>query len=297
MASRRDCERVIHEGRVRVNNEMVTALPVWVDPTSDRIEVDGRCLAKRPNSSASNLIYVILHKPRHVICTSHDPQGRRTVLDLVNLSEPRNPRISADPRNRPRTHHPEPRIFPVGRLDADSTGLLFLTNDGDLTNRLTHPRYGVAKHYRVMIQGRLTNKDVEKLKEGLFLTHRSTSVRSVDPSVPAAGLAPPVRVSAASGSPPPLRRGGWPAKKSVMTAVRILRYHRDRAGGDRTDLLLILKEGQNREIRRMLARLGYNVRRLCRVGIGPIRLRGLASGQWRMLAPAEVSRLRRATGL
>ena len=250
VASRRDCEKLIADGRVRVNGQPVTAGPAWVDPTRDRIEVDGHPLRRRkPATGRDNFVYLILHKPRNVICTARDPQGRVTVLDLIDLP--------------PRT---ATRVFPVGRLDADSTGLLLLTNDGELANRLTHPRYGVAKQYQVTIRGRLSNEDADKLKRGLFLTPAKTSARS-------------------------------PGQRASMTDVVITSRHRDRDQGDRTRLLVTLQEGRNREIRRMMVRLGFNVRRLHRVAIGPITLKGIASGQWRMLRGPEIGRLRRTAGL
>jgi len=250
VASRRDCEKLIADGRVRVNGQLVTAGPAWVDQARDRIEVDGKPLRRLKASNISNdFVYLLLHKPKNVICTTRDPQGRVTVLDLVELP--------------PRT---ATRIFPVGRLDADSTGLLLLTNDGELANRLTHPRYGVAKQYQVTIRGILSNKDADKLKRGLY-------------------LAPPKANAQSSG------------QRSSMTDIVITSRHRDRNQGDRTRLLVTLQEGRNREIRRMLVRLGFAVRRLHRVAIGPVTLKGMASGQWRMLRGPEIGRLRKAAGL
>jgi pseudouridine synthase len=153
------------------------------------------------------------------------------------------------------------RLFPVGRLDADSTGLMLLTNDGDLANRLTHPRYGVSKQYEVKVRGRLTEHDVRKLRDGLVLADRKA------------------------------QQGG---KRAAMQRVSILRHETDRTRGDRTTLLVTLTEGQNREIRRLLARLGFKVRKLKRTAIGPVRLKGLALGQWRLLTAGELRALKRA---
>ena len=244
VGSRRACEVMIGEGRVRVNGQLVTKLPAWADIAADRIEVDGRALRRVQPGRQAEHVYIALHKPRHVICTASDPQGRRCVMDMVKLTG--------------RFSHA--RVFPVGRLDADSTGLLLLTNDGELANRLMHPRYGLEKQYQVTIRGLLSEADARRLKEGLYLGARR-----------------------ASG-----------AKKAVMSSVRIVSRKRDRRHGDSTVVNVTLGEGQNREIRRMLARLGFRVRRLQRVAIGPVRLKGLASGHWRFIEGAERGRLLRA---
>ncbi|HEX7010208.1 MAG TPA: pseudouridine synthase, partial [Phycisphaeraceae bacterium] len=248
----------IAQGRVSVNGYIITELPVWVDPQQDRIEVNGQPLTRpRQTRRASRTgraaqagkHYVMLHKPRNVVSTVRDPQGRRTVLDLVHLPD-------------------HPRLFPVGRLDADSTGLILLTDDGELANRLTHPRYGVAKTYQASVRGRLTEQDLDRLRHGIYLS----------PSPKAASAGPR-------------------AKRATMEQVRIVGYQRDRQRNDRTQLAITLREGQNRQIRRMLARLGVKVRRLKRVAIGPLQLKGLAVGQWRRLTSAEVKALQQAAGL
>ena len=249
VASRRDCEKLIADGRVRVNGEPVRASPAWADTCRDRIEVDGQLIRpERKRPFGRNLVYIALNKPRHVISTTRDPQGRTSVMDLVKV---------------PGTK----RIFPVGRLDADSTGLILMTNDGELANHLTHPRYGVPKQYEVAIRGRLTGDDMTRLKKGLYLTQQP--------------------------------RGGKTARatKGTMETVRLIGRRRDERRGDRTVVSVTLREGQNREIRRMLAQLGYNVRRLQRVAIGPLRLRGLAIGQWRHLTAAERRALVVVSGL
>lgn len=244
VASRRECEALIEAGRVAVNGKRITELPVFVDPDEDNIEVDGQRL--RPRKSAQRAVHttVMLNKPKRLISTAHDPQGRRTVVDLVPLPQ---------------------RLYPIGRLDADSTGLILLTDDGELTNRLTHPRYEVPKRYRVTVRGKLSDDDVERLRKGLYLA--------------------------------PTRRGKADAKKAAAEQVRVLRRYTDRTRGDRTDLSITLREGQNREVRRLLARLGFKVRRLHRVAIGPLQLKGLAMGEFRKLTPTELGKLRKAAGL
>ncbi len=248
VASRRDCEAMIAEGRVTVNGQMVAALPAWVDPHRDHVEVDGRPMQKRSHKSAVSgahkPIYLAVNKPKRVISTSEDPDGRTTVLGLIDVPM-------------------KQRLFAVGRLDADSTGLMLLTNDGELANRLTHPRYGITKQYRVSVKGRLEESDLKRLRKGLLLAHDE----------------------------------GAKVKRAAMESVRILKHERDRERGDRTTLAITLAEGQNREIRRLLARVGIKVRRLDRIGIGPLRLKGIARGGWRPLTNLEIGKLRKAAGI
>jgi 23S rRNA pseudouridine2605 synthase len=142
LGSRRVCEELIERRRVRVNGE-VAVLGRRVDPEADLIEVDGAAIGVK-----EGLAYLLLHKPAGVITTASDPQGRPTVLDLVP---------------------DEPRVYPVGRLDFDSEGLLILTNDGELTHRLTHPSYGVDKEYLVEVSGSPHRGAIRKLREGVEL--------------------------------------------------------------------------------------------------------------------------------
>lgn len=276
VASRRDCEQIIQQGRVTVNDKLVADLPAWVDAQHDAIEVDGTLInpqatyavnkrkhgSKHAEEEANAMLtegqptndtpelpwskrtYIMLNKPRRVISTTDDPEGRTHVLDLVNANF-------------------QARLFPVGRLDAESSGLILLTDDGELANRLTHPRYNVTKKYRVSVRGKIKDKDLEQLREGLYLA---------------------------------ARHGDTPAKRASVDDIQILNRDKDRKRGDRTTLLMTLTEGQNREIRRMLARLGYKVRRLKRVAIGPLVLKGLATGEWRTLRRSEVKALYKASG-
>lgn len=259
VASRRDCEAMILEGRVSVNGEFVTALPAWVDPVHDSIEVDGRRVAGASRTKRGDVrhTYVLLYKPRHVISTTEDPEGRKHVLDLVD-------------------HPQRKRLFPVGRLDAESTGLILLTDDGELANRLTHPRYEVPKHYQVSVRGKVEEADLEKMKKGVFLA----SQREGKPRR-AGGVGEQRRAS----------------KRAAVESVRIVNREVDRTRGDRTTLAVSVNEGENGHIRRLLARMGYKVRRLKRVGIGPLRLKGVAVAEWRPLEAREVRDLRKATGL
>ncbi|MBI1373097.1 MAG: pseudouridine synthase [Phycisphaera sp.] len=230
VASRRAADQLIAEGHVMVNGKPVTEMPAWVDLAKDRIQVDGVTVNK---TRKAGHIYLMINKPRGVISTNDDPEGRRTVLDLLPHSD---------------------RLFCVGRLDAESTGLVLMTDDGPLANHLMHPRYEVPKTYLVTVRGELADADIAKLHKGILLSEK--------------------------------RSGGM--VKAKAEAVRLIK--RDR---ERTRLEITLTEGRNREIRRMLARRGHKVRRLQRVALGPLRLKGVAAGDWRALTRAEVFALRK----
>ncbi|MFL6576374.1 MAG: pseudouridine synthase [Povalibacter sp.] len=252
IGARRDCEDMITAGRVRVNGAVVTTLPCFVDSARDVVELDGEVI-DLPISEASTdtpatraYTYVLVNKPKGVITTTSDPEGRRNVLDLL-----------------PPTMRRDERLYPVGRLDGDSTGLLLITNDGDLAYQLTHPKFGVTKEYRVMVAGLASDEQLQALKRGMYL---------VTPSAD----------------------GSKSAKKASMEAVRIVKRFVDRNRGDRTLLSITLREGQNREIRRMLARVGLKVRELERVAIGPLKAGELKPGQIKLLGKKDVARLREA---
>jgi len=150
--SRRRCEELILSGAVRVNRKVVDKLPAFVDPEKDIITVNGKEIG------AARKVYFLLNKPKGVICTNFDPQGRKRAIDIVQADE---------------------RIFCVGRLDVDSTGLIILTNDSELANKLTHPRYGLAKTYVVSVKGQADGETVEKLKRGVWLAEGKTGRASV----------------------------------------------------------------------------------------------------------------------
>jgi 23S rRNA pseudouridine2605 synthase len=159
IGSRRHCEELIADGRVSVNGE-VAELGSRADVDVDRIEVDGVAVGVRPD-----LVHYLLNKPAGVVTTAADPQGRRTVIDLVPT---------------------EPRVFPVGRLDYDTEGLLLLTNDGELANQLTHPSHGVEKEYVAVVDGAPTRGELRRLREGVELEDGVTApakVAAIEPSV------------------------------------------------------------------------------------------------------------------
>jgi 23S rRNA pseudouridine2605 synthase len=215
LGSRRACEVLIEEERVTVNGE-VAILGRRVDPETDRIEVDGLRVPVRPG-----LVTYLLNKPRGVVSTAADPQGRPTVVSLVPA---------------------EPRIFPVGRLDTDTEGLILLTNDGDLAHRLTHPSFGVEKEYLAQVEGSPTPAELRRLRQGIELEDGMTA----------------------------------PAKAS-LTAPGAVR--------------LVIHEGRNRQVRRMLEAVGHPVTRLVRTRIGPLADRRLKPGEWRVLEMEEVRAL------
>ena len=231
IASRRKCEELIEAGKVKVNGIRVDFLPAWVNPKVDKITVVDQKLNLHSDS-----VYLMYYKPRGIICTMDDPEGRPCIGDIVS-------------------HPSGTRIFPIGRLDMDSQGLLLLTNDNILANELTHPKHGMSKTYEVTVRGKLTEEAIQKLQKGIYLADAHTKHDS--------------------------SRGG---KRASIESIEVVRHDRDR-----TLLKLTLKEGRNRQIRRMLAVVGHPVKRLRRTHIGEVALKGLSPGQWRDLTPQEVN--------
>jgi 23S rRNA pseudouridine2605 synthase len=191
LGSRRHCEELIEDGLVTVNGELAT-LGDKVDPETDRIEVEGVAIGTRPG-----LVYYLLNKPAGVVTSAGDPHGRRSVTDLVPA---------------------EPRVFPVGRLDQDTEGLLLLTNDGDLTHRLTHPSFGVEKEYVAEVEGQPSRGSVRKLREGVELDDGITAPAKatlVEPNV--------VRITIHEGRNRQIRRMcetvGHPVIRLVRTRI------------------------------------------------------------------------------
>jgi len=249
VASRRDCELAIRAGRVRVNGRRVTVLPCLVEPGA-LVELDGVVIDTRRRLAIKERerVYLMLNKPRGVISTASDPEGRPNVVAFVAPAVPQGE-----------------RVYPVGRLDADSTGLVLLTNDGELAHRLAHPRHGVAKEYRVTVQGQLGPEILARLSKGLYLA---------DANDPARG-----------------------AKRARPERLRVLHQKKDRSRGDLSLVSVTLREGQNREIRRLFARVGAKVRRLERVALGPLQLGSLATGHYRRLRTPEIEALKQSVGL
>lgn len=241
VASRRACEKLIEEGRVTVNGEVVSRLGATVTP-DDRLAVDGK-----PVSRGRARHYVLLHKPVGVVTTASDPQGRSTVLDLISRT------WDATVRD----HSPLPRLFPVGRLDAETSGVLLLTDDGDLAFLLTHPSHGLEKEYRVLVEGRPSSRAVGVLRKGVLLDDVPTAPAVVE-LVPAEKPDP----GALPGSGPPSTR-----------------------------LRMVIREGRNRQVRRMCLAVGHPVLELARVRLANLTLAGLSPGRWRLLTAHEVESL------
>lgn len=184
VASRRASELMISAGRVAVNGRVVTELGTQVDPERDAITVDGK-----PVQAAQAAVYILVNKPAGYVSTTSDPQGRPTVLDLIKQMGPL------------------PRLYPVGRLDADSEGLLLLTNDGTLTERMTHPRYGVEKEYLVRVAGRPAAEALARLRAGVPLDGRPAPVDHVEvASVDAGGASADLRITVHEGRKHEIRR-------------------------------------------------------------------------------------------
>ena len=229
IASRRACEVLISEGRVEVNSEVVLEQGRRVDPERDVIRVDG---ARIPPPRRHR--YLALNKPRGVVATMDDPEGRRTIADLLDTRQLRNE-----------------RLFHVGRLDTDSEGLLIMTNDGDLAQRLAHPSYEVPKTYIAEVAGVVSEQTLKRMRRGITLEDG------------------PVK----------------PTSVKIVSSV-----------GDKTLLKITLQEGRNRVVRRTMEAVGHPVRRLSRIGIGPVRLGNLKVGEYRELTREELGGLLDLTG-
>ncbi|MDB5335043.1 MAG: pseudouridine synthase Rsu [Planctomycetaceae bacterium] len=221
VASRRHSEAIILEGRVSVDGQTVTELGMKVDPTVQKIQVDGKPI------QAERKVYYLLNKPEGFLSTNDDPAGRDRVIDLL-----------------PKTKE---RLYPVGRLDEASQGLMLVTNDGPLANKLLHPRYGVPKVYRVQVAGHPEREALDTLRTGQEFSEG----------------------------------------KFHVEAFKVMKSQ-----GDSTFLEIVLKEGHNREIRRLFARIGHKVLKLQRVAFGPLRIGPLGLGEFRHLTTFEVRQLK-----
>ena len=221
IASRRASEQLMLEGRVTVNGETIRELGTKADAARDNIRVDGRRV-----QVAERRLYLLVNKPRGYMSTRSDPECRPTVIDLLEGI-------------------PE-YVYPVGRLDFDSEGLILLTNDGGLAARLTHPRHGVARVYEARVLGVPDDHDLGRLRKGLVINYQKTGPAEVNALGPG-------------------------------------------------HLRVTVREGRNRQVRKMCDAIGHPVTKLTRVAIGPVQDPRLGRGQWRELTDAEVRKLRTAT--
>jgi 23S rRNA pseudouridine2605 synthase len=222
LMSRRAAEEAISKGRVAIDGR-VAVLGDRVDVDSEMVTLDGAPIPMKPDTETH-----LLYKPVGVISTSSDPQGRQTVVDLVKS---------------------DVRLYPVGRLDSDSEGLILVSNDGALTERVTHPRYGIHKKYLAELQGTAKASEIRRLETGVDLDD-------------------------------------GPARAIKARIV-------DQLGG-RTHVELIMEEGRNREVRRMVEAIGYTTNRLVRTAIGPLTDPSLKPGESRRLSNTEIVDLMRA---
>jgi 23S rRNA pseudouridine2605 synthase len=234
VASRRLAEELITQGRVAVNGKTVTTLGTKADPEHDEIKVDGRRIREQKRKR-----YLLLYKPRGYVTTRSDPQGRPTVMDLLKGVKE--------------------YVYPVGRLDYDSEGLLILTNDGDLAAHLTHPRHEVEKVYEARVKGLPDDHDLERLSKGILVEGRRTA---------------PAKIRI-------------PERASRVTST----------GTEHTIVEIAVHEGRHRQVRKMFDAIGHPVVRLRRVRIGPIVDEMIPPGHWRELDAQELAKLRRAASL
>ncbi|MBL6719997.1 MAG: rRNA pseudouridine synthase [Planctomycetes bacterium] len=223
VASRRACDELIAAGKVLVDDAIVTELGTKIDPIRQKVTVDGFVLPGQEDRRR----YYLLNKPKGVVCTNDRLETRPRAVDLI-------------------TDLDAGRIYTIGRLDEESRGLILLTNDGEFAQRIAHPRYGVPKTYRVVVQGMVEDESLQKIREGVHLSEGKTS------------------------------------------GARVVVVRRSRV---RSTALVTLREGMNREIRRIFARVGHKVLDLTREEIGPLVLRGLREGKWRKLSREEVEAL------
>jgi 23S rRNA pseudouridine2605 synthase len=232
--SRRSAEALITDGRVRVNGETVVELGARADPDTDLIEVDAEVIVL-----SEDHVYLAMHKPYGFVTTSSDPQNRRTVMQLLPPDLP-------------------PHVFPIGRLDRDTEGLLLFTNDGEFAHRMAHPRYEIEKEYLAMVDGRPSARTLRQLEGGIVLDEEETA---------------PAQASPASA----------PEGYETRPAHSWVR--------------LVIHEGRKRQVRRMLAATGHQVRELVRVRVGDVQLGRLAKGKTRRLSRSELASLRRTLRL
>ena len=236
VASRRNVEEMILQGRVAVNGKVRTELPILIEPGRDKVTIDDEPvrIAAEGRDAAGPRLYFLLNKPKGVYSTNVAQGVQTRAIDLLPPDLPG-------------------RVYPVGRLDAESKGLLLLTNDGDLTNQLTHPRYGVAKTYRAIVDGYVDAAAVQGLEKGIWLADRHSG------------------------------KGFKTGRSHIKVAKR---------SRERSVLEITIREGRNRQVRRMLAALGHKVRDLTRIRMGPLTIEGLAPGRFRPLTGREVKQLR-----
>ncbi|MDV4151784.1 pseudouridine synthase [Clostridium sp. AL.422] len=226
VASRRKCEEIILSGKVKVNDNIINELGAKINPERDVVYYDGKIIKPEENK-----VYIMLNKPEGYITSVSDEKGRKTILDLVKVNE---------------------RIYPIGRLDYDSSGLILLTNDGEIYNKIIHPRVKVDKKYIVLCKGEFTNDELTRFENGIDI-------------------------------------GGYITAKSKIKLIDIERNKKSNSINSLVEITI--HEGKNRQIRRMCEALGHEVITLKRISVGEIKLGYLKKGEWRNLTSDELKYL------
>lgn len=263
VASRRGSENLMSAGRVRVNGIVTTELGAKVNPQTDIVTVDGVVYHLQ-----DECVYLLLFKPKGYITTMSDPHARHTVAELVPIKE-------------------HPGLFPVGRLDQDTTGALLFTTDGDLAQKLLHPRYEKEKVYVARVQGTVTQNDLSALERGIQLDDGRTAPAQaciLDP-------VPPHTKSKDSIFAPTEKYRSF-----KHDSVDLWLDHVGRAAHNETVVVLSIHEGRKHQVKRMFEAIGHSVQALFRPSFGPLELGNLAEGQWRYLSQEEMDALRAAAG-
>jgi len=264
IASRRKAEELIASGLVEVNGQMVTELGTKADPEHDHIRVNGKLL-----HGAERQVYLLMNKPKGYVTTAHDPEGRPTVMDLLRG-------VSA-------------RVYPVGRLDYASEGLLLLTNDGDLAHRLMKAASSVPKVYVVKVAGRPAESGLERLRRGVSIPESRFVVlkKARDDKQQTADSQEPDKPEKREVGR--TRRGDQRRVKTAPAKIRLVRE------GENPWYEVTLIEGKNRQIRRMFEEIGHHVEKIKRVRYGPLSL-DVPPGEFRRLSVGEIAKLKAATG-
>lgn len=224
VASRRKCEEIILSNKVKINDNIVNELGVKIDPSKDKVFYNGKRILPEENK-----LYIMLNKPEGYITSVKDEKGRKTILDLVKVNE---------------------RIYPIGRLDYDSSGLILLTNDGDIYNKIIHPRVEVEKKYITLCKGVFSDEEIKKFENGIDI-------------------------------------GGY---ITANAKIKLIDKEKDKKTNTVNSLVeIIIHEGKNRQIRKMCSALGHEVITLKRVAVGDIKLGYLKRGEWRNLTEDELN--------
>ena len=224
VASRRKCEEIILSSKVKINDKIVNELGVKIDPSKDIVFYNGKRILPEENK-----LYIMLNKPEGYITSVKDEKGRKTILDLVKVNE---------------------RIYPIGRLDYDSSGLILLTNDGDIYNKIIHPRVEVEKKYIALCKGVFSDEEIIKFENGIDI-------------------------------------GGY---ITANAKIKLIDKEKDKKTNAVNSLVeIIIHEGKNRQIRKMCSALGHEVITLKRVAVGDIKLGYLKRGEWRNLTEDELN--------